>query len=337
MTEPFIFKQMKRCLAPFSVLALTLVGCEQGGESVDRDNKGEKQELDDRASAKGLSSEEVERLYSQATEFYRKGKYPQAKAVMTQAYAAFEQLPQKEEANRVNFLRELCKTSFQLREDEKATEYANQILTHAKADEDKAFAHSQLGSIRRRQGKHEQALDHHEKALELRLDALGEAHPEVAGVYHDVGVTWFEKGEYDRAISYHEQALSIWLNSLDPKDSRIASAYHGTGIAYGKKGAHGKAIVNYREALAIWKQSLDAKHPDLATAYNNLGVAQDGMGQHEEAIASHKNALSIRLSILDFSHPDIAASYSNLGSAYVGKNDFDQALIQHRKALVIGE
>ncbi|MBC8347133.1 MAG: hypothetical protein H8E24_00740, partial [Verrucomicrobia bacterium] len=43
-----------------------------------------------------LSPEGIDRLYQEAADFYAKGKYHEAKASMTRAYAAFERLAVKD-------------------------------------------------------------------------------------------------------------------------------------------------------------------------------------------------------------------------------------------------
>ena len=174
-------RPLSRFLSLISFVIFAFMGCGQQDGS-EKTLEGKQENIPPTEATQAISSEKVEALFSQANELYEQGKYLQAKAAMTQAYAAFEQLPEKDDANRINFLRELAKTSYQLEEDEKAIEYADRMLKLAKTYEDKAFAHSQLGSIRRRQGRHEQALDHHEKALNLRLQDLGETAPEVGEV-----------------------------------------------------------------------------------------------------------------------------------------------------------
>ena len=53
------------------------------------------------------------------------------------------------------------------------------------------------------QGKYEEALDYYNKALTIKINKLGEDHPDVAGnVYQN-------QGKYEEALDYYNKALTI--------------------------------------------------------------------------------------------------------------------------------
>jgi hypothetical protein len=83
------------------------------------------------AGCGGDETEDINRLYQEAGDFYGKGKYREAKANMTRAYAAFERLEVKDKAKRVSYLRLLCNISDQLQENDKTIEYATEVAIHA--------------------------------------------------------------------------------------------------------------------------------------------------------------------------------------------------------------
>jgi hypothetical protein len=89
--------------------------------------------------------ENIDRLYQEAGDFYRKGKYREAKASMTRAYAAFERLEVKDKAKKVEYLRRLSVISLQLQENDKTIEYATEVSIHALTDGDRGFAYNALG------------------------------------------------------------------------------------------------------------------------------------------------------------------------------------------------
>ncbi|MDE7386308.1 MAG: tetratricopeptide repeat protein, partial [Muribaculaceae bacterium] len=47
------------------------------------------------------------------------------------------------------------------------------------------------------------------------LDILGENHPAVAGIYFNIGCTYYRQGDYVRALEYFEKTLGIRLRYFD--------------------------------------------------------------------------------------------------------------------------
>ena len=78
-----------------------------------------------------LPPKDFDRLYQEARDFLKKGKYHEAKASMTRAYEAFERLEVKNKAKHIGFLRRLSNVSIQLQENDKTIEYATEVAVHA--------------------------------------------------------------------------------------------------------------------------------------------------------------------------------------------------------------
>ena len=91
------------------------------------------------AGCGGDETEDIDPLYQEAADLCLKGKYREAKASLTRAYAAFERLEVKDKAERVLFLRLLCNISIELQENDKTIEYATEVATHALTDDDRGF------------------------------------------------------------------------------------------------------------------------------------------------------------------------------------------------------
>ena len=89
---------------------------------------------------------------------------------MSEAYGAFNNRTEKDEAMLVFFLKSFCKISDALQENDKAIKYAEEVLAHALSDEDKIFAYGKLGSANSRKGEYDKAIANHEKALELGVE-----------------------------------------------------------------------------------------------------------------------------------------------------------------------
>ena len=191
-----------------------------------------------------------------------------------------------------------------------------------------------LGVSYRDIGDYNKAIEYHEKALEIRINALGENQPEL---YNNLGISYDGLGDYNKAIEYHEKALEIRINTPGENQNHrnIIRSYVFLGKIYYGLGDYGKAIEYYEKALEIEINTLDENHPDIADSYYNLGAAYNGLGDYNKAISFFEKALEIEINTLDENHPDIADSYYKLGAACNGLGDYNKAIEYHEKALEI--
>ena len=136
---------------------------------------------------KELSQEDIDRLEKEALDFYGKGKYREAKASMTRAYAAFERLEVKDKAKRVSYLRRLSNISDALQENDKTIEYATEVAIHALTDDDRGFAYGLLGSAYDNKGEYDKAIGYHENALAISHKLPGPTHSDVSTSYDNIG------------------------------------------------------------------------------------------------------------------------------------------------------
>ena len=189
-----------------------------------------------------------------------------------------------------------------------------------------------LGVSYRDIGDYNKAIEYHEKALEIRINALGENQPEL---YNNLGISYDGLGDYGKAIEYHEKALEIRINTLGENHPDVADSYNNLGISYDGLGDYNKAIEYHKKTLEIRINTLGDDHLGVVNSYNNLGVAYNSLGDYNKAIEYHEKALEIRINTLGENHPDVADSYNNLGISYDGLGDYNKAIEYHEKALEI--
>ena len=163
------------------------------------------------------------------------------------------------------------------------------------------MAHSNLGLLRKNQGRIEEAIEHYHQALQIN--------PNAWDVLNDLGVALAARGQFDEAIRNYRQALQI-----DP--NRFA-VQNNLGHALADEGRFDEAIELYHQALQI--------NPNYADALNNLGVALTSQGQFDEAIANYRRAIRI--------NPDFPEALNNLGVTLVDKGQFNEAIENYRQSL----
>ena len=95
------------------------------------------------------------------------------------------------------------------------------------------------------------AIEYYEKVLEIRINTLGESHPDIADYYNNLGAAYNGLSDYNRAIEYYKKALEIRINILGENDPDITFYYSNLGESYDSLGDYGRAIEYYEKALEI--------------------------------------------------------------------------------------
>jgi tetratricopeptide (TPR) repeat protein len=192
-----------------------------------------------------------------------------------------------------------------------------------------------LGVMLFRQGKVQEAINHHEQAVRLK--------PDFAEAHYNLGLALEKLGRTQEAIQHYEQALRIKPdfaealnnlgNALDKLDRPLeaishweqalrlkpdfAEVYYNLGNALFRQGKVQEAIGHYEQAVRL--------KPDLADAHYNLGTALMGQGRLEEAIGHYEEALRLK--------PDDAEAHNNLGAALMGRGRVPEAIQHYEEAL----
>ncbi|MBK6947919.1 MAG: tetratricopeptide repeat protein [Haliscomenobacter sp.] len=58
-------------------------------------------------------------------------------------------------------------------------------------------------------GNYAEAIRRYQEALALRIEVLGERHPQTAEVHHNLGRAYLESGNYEQALQHLKQELEI--------------------------------------------------------------------------------------------------------------------------------
>jgi tetratricopeptide (TPR) repeat protein len=226
------------------------------------------------------------------------------------------------------------------------------------------LAHNNLGVVLGEKGRHDEALPHLEKAVEIR--------PAYAMAHNNLGIQLQIKNRIDEAMAQFQKAIDIKSNfgeahynlgrilqkkgraddaiahyqkALENK-SHPAECHNYLGLAFQRKGDLDRALMHYRSALELL--------PDYGEAHNNLGTVLGQRGQIDEARQHFQRAVEIKTDFAEArenlrrlaqnqDQPDAAAvtengaasaeSHMSLGIALGQKGQLDEALAQIQKAL----
>ena len=218
---------------------------------------------------------------------------------------------------------------------EKAEDLYMTLLSQPLNEMQKALYNDQLGQIKNKQGRYEEALRFYGMSLNARQKTLPANHLLLATSFSNIGLVYANVGEYSKALSFDEKALDIYRKTLPTNHPLLATSYHNIGNLCNQMGEYSKAVSFYGKTLDIEEKILPDNHPDLAMSYNNIGFLYCNLGEYSEALSFHKKALDIWQKTLPTSHPLIAMSYNNIGIAHKNMGEYSKALFSHETALHI--
>jgi len=175
-----------------------------------------------------------------------------------------------------------------------------------------------LGTIVRRLGEWDRAIEYYAKNLEIS-EKLGDVHV-MASTYNNLGVIYDSKGEWDRAIEYYEKSLEIF-EKLEEIHG-IAGTCNNLGLVYYRKGEWDRAIEYYEKSLEV-SEKLGDVHV-MAPTYRNLGGIYRSKGEWDRAIEYYEKDLEVSEKLGDV-HSMALARYG-IANILSDKKEFDDAL-----------
>ena len=157
-----------------------------------------------------------------------------------------------------------------------------------------------LGAANNAQGKLEEAIAAHNKALLIK--------PDFAEAHNNIGAAFQSQGKFEEASAAYNKALLIKPD--------YARAHYNLGITLQELGRLEEAVASYRKAIVLI--------PDYAEAHYNLGNTLQELGRSKDAEASYRKAIALK--------PDYADAHSNLGVTLQELGKLEDALVQYKKS-----
>lgn len=190
-----------------------------------------------------------------------------------------------------------------------------------------AVAFYQIGIVDWEQGRHQQAANHHRRALALYREAgdrIGVAHA-LGRIGHDE----MELGHYEQATRHHKEALALWCDLGDRLgQTRILGLL---GLVRRLQGRYQEAGGYHLQSLDLCRQIGDREGEALALA--RLGAVDLRLGRHQHAGGYLRQAIA---AFRDMGHPASEAEcLIRLGDVERGLCRYGHAARNLERALVI--
>jgi len=185
--------------------------------------------------------------------------------------------------------------------------------------------------------QYSQALEWHQRSLEIREKVLGFEHPSTASTYNDIALCCKDQGNYYKALEWHQKALDVREKVLGMEHPDTATTYNNIAVVYTWLGDHDRALELYQKAITIREKVLGMEHPDTASTYNYVAIVYNNQHDYDRALEWYQRALVIREKVLGMEHPDTASTYNYIALIYTNIGKHDRALELYQKALAIRE
>jgi tetratricopeptide (TPR) repeat protein/tRNA A-37 threonylcarbamoyl transferase component Bud32 len=196
---------------------------------------------------------------------------------------------------------------------------------------------SNVGTLLVAEGKYEEALQRHERALALREPVLGAEDPRIGASLGNLGTVLRLLGRYQESRATHERALAVREAALGADHPETAKTVTNLANVLRMTGENERALELQQRAVASMRASLSPDHPHLAKAIGNLGNAYWALGRNDEAVAHHRQAAAVFERLYGPDHPGVAHWLDNAGVVLVSQDKVEEGLESHERALTVFE
>jgi serine/threonine protein kinase/tetratricopeptide (TPR) repeat protein len=194
-----------------------------------------------------------------------------------------------------------------------------------------------MGEVYRALGLYNQAEYYVMKALQTRIDILGDGHVEVAKSLNSVANVLANKGENDKARTFYERALAINEKIYGRYSLEAADSLHKLGNILSRQEDFDGAIRSIKRALEIRESVLGPDSEEVANSLNSMGAVYYIQGKYAEAEPLFARSLAIREKLYDENHPNLAQTLSNLAIIRCDLGQYSGAKELLERALAIQE
>ncbi|NBC65161.1 MAG: tetratricopeptide repeat protein, partial [Bacteroidetes bacterium] len=197
---------------------------------------------------------------------------------------------------------------------------------------------SHIGIIMDDQEKYEEALENHQKALELFRELKGEDHPDVVYAMNNLASVMTKMGNVDEALAMQVKAAALYRDIFGPDHPNLGIQYNNIAFTKRNMGDLEGAKESYSQAIETWQAGLPPGHPFLAYGYHNLASVLLSQKQPGEALPYFRDAYKIRTEHLSPENPERAMTTSMLGECLASLGRIAEAeplLIEGYQSLLI--
>ena len=157
-----------------------------------------------------------------------------------------------------------------------------------------AKCYSDLGKFHQRKNIYADALQSHQRALDITLELFEEEHASTADSCFSLGNAQFQLGDFTSALHSHQRALDVRRQLFGEEHASTANSYYSLGNTQFRVGDFKSALHSHQRAVDFRRKLFGEEHASTADSYHLLGATQLGLGDLTSAFLSHQRALVVR-------------------------------------------
>ncbi len=237
----------------------------------------------------------AEQLDSEGAELFNSGRYVEAAASYEQALRIVERLLPPGHPDRLTVAGNLATALGNTADLERADSMARVILRdHQRffpGKDGEAFAHSRLGSIAAKMGRHDVAETEFRAGLEILRQSVDPAHERIWSELRNLGVTVARRGRIDEGLSLLDSAYRRGV--ADRGKDAVGPAYilgqRGYVLLWSGRNAEAASAIN--EAARVVLNFSSEGHPYRPDVLFWQGLLAYAQGDYRESVAKFSSSL----------------------------------------------
>jgi len=164
-----------------------------------------------------------------------------------------------------------------------------------------------LGGLACSQGSPDAGIPHAERGLGLRIEAVGQDHPDTGRDLNALGVLYHQAGRLEEARAAYATALVIFESAYGPDHFEVGMTCANLAVLAGDEADNVEAETLGLRSLGILETVLGPGNAEVGLTLHNLGVAVAAQGRTREAAGLFEQAGRNLAAALPEDHPHLAA------------------------------
>jgi CHAT domain-containing protein/Tfp pilus assembly protein PilF len=174
-------------------------------------------------------------------------------------------------------------------------------------------------------GRFDEAETFYLRAVKDFKKVYGDKHERNAAPLNNLALFYLNREKFQQAIPIFLEVKSIFKDLIGVKHPNYPKFLHNFGALYVEIGDYVKAEEILLESLKLRKESLGEQHPDYAQSLQALAGVYSKKGSLDEAEKLYQQALAIRKKVLGEDHAHTLMTKNNLAQLYQKKKGFSNS------------
>ncbi|KAL4906046.1 hypothetical protein BDW74DRAFT_151122 [Aspergillus multicolor] len=170
------------------------------------------------------------------------------------------------------------------------------------------------------------------ESLSLHEQIYGILHPEVAKLYHQLSMLYYQTDEKDAAVELARKAVIVTERTLGVDSADTILSYLNLSLFEHASGNTKVALAYIKHAMDLWKIIFGANHPDSITTMNNAAVMLQHLKQYTDSRKWFEASLSVCESLFGKQSINTATILFQLAQALALDQDSKAAVSKMRDA-----